>query len=99
MKNMFAMLCSKPAATNAEIGKTIAAILSKTVRPPVASQTARQTSAFARIPRPKTAMKDRSVFAAAVDRAVTPTAASPSRHHSASVTMTTSERAPRAFPT
>jgi hypothetical protein len=44
MKNMLAMLCSNPAATNAEIGKTIAATLSITERSAAASQTARQTS-------------------------------------------------------
>ena len=50
MKNMLATLCSKPAATNAEIGKTIAATLSITDRLAAASQTARQTKAFARMP-------------------------------------------------
>jgi hypothetical protein len=44
MKNMLATLCSNPAATNAEIGKTIAVTLSITERPAAARQTARQTS-------------------------------------------------------
>src|SRR5579859_4073423 len=46
MKNMFATLCSKPDATNAEIGGMIARILSVVVRALYASQTARQTSAL-----------------------------------------------------
>ena len=63
---MFATLCSNPAATNALIGKTIANTLSTTVRPPVASHTARQTKAFARTPRKNTSPNDRPVLLAAV---------------------------------
>jgi len=82
MKNMLAMLCSNPAATNAEIGKTIAATLSITERPAAASQTARQTSALARMPRARTTKKGNEVLTAAVESAVTPIPRSSPRHHS-----------------
>ncbi len=51
MKYMLAMLCSNPAATNAVIGKMIAAILSTVLRALKVSQTARQTRVLQRIPR------------------------------------------------
>ena len=50
MKYMFAMLCSKPTATNAAIGGTIARIRSVVLRAENVSQTAMQTSALQRIP-------------------------------------------------
>jgi hypothetical protein len=77
---------------------TIARILSTTLRPPVASRTARQTSAFARIPRTATTPNDRRTFPAAMESAVTPTASSLSLHQSAAYTMATIERAPTRLP-
>ena len=91
MKYMFAMLCSNPAATNAEIGDTIATTLSSTVRPPVASQMARQTSAFASTPRARTAVNEAGSWRRRLQGRCA-TAASPSRHHSAAVAITTTEK-------
>src|SRR6185369_12500641 len=50
-KYMFAILCSKPAATKAVIGNTIAMILSTVLRALYVNQTARQTSPLHKIPR------------------------------------------------
>src|SRR3990172_1662459 len=68
MKYMLAMLCSKPAATKAEIGKTTARILSATLRPARASQTARQTRMLQRIPLKKASQKGSVTFTFAASR-------------------------------
>ena len=59
MKYMFAMLCSKPKATNADIGNTIARILLVTLRPPVARKIARHTNMLQRIARKNALEKSR----------------------------------------
>ena len=51
MKYMFATECSKPIATKAAIGGTMARIRSVVVRAEYVSQTARQTRPLQRIPR------------------------------------------------
>ena len=53
MRYMLAMLCLKPAATNAVTGSTMATILSVTLRPAIAIQTAMQTSTLDNTPRKK----------------------------------------------
>ena len=62
---MFATQCSKPAATNAAMGKTTARILSDTLRPALASHTARQTSTLQSTPLKKASLKDNEHLAAA----------------------------------
>jgi hypothetical protein len=66
MKYMLAMLCSKPAATNAEIGNTIAITLSVRLRPAIAIHTAMQTSTLQSTPRRNAVQNGSSTFAAAI---------------------------------
>ncbi|AJR05443.1 hypothetical protein H744_1c0418 [Photobacterium gaetbulicola Gung47] len=66
MKYILAILCSKPAATNAEIGNTIATALSITLRPANAIQTAMHTSTLHNKPRKKAVQNGNSHFAAAI---------------------------------
>jgi hypothetical protein len=67
MKYMFATLCSKPAATNAAIGGTIARIRSVVVRALKVSQTARQTRALQACERDRL-HEAGLVFVAAIER-------------------------------
>ena len=73
MKYILAMLCSKPAATNAVIGKIIAAILSSVLRALKVNQTARHTNPLQRMPSATACKKSRSDLAAPIRNAVTPT--------------------------
>lgn len=64
--NMFATECSNPAATKAEIGPTMARILSATVLPAKVSHTARQTSRLQPMPKTKLSIGVCDTFAVAV---------------------------------
>ena len=77
-KNQLAMECSKPIATNAVIGKRIAKILPDTLRAPIASQIARQTSTLHRTQRVNASDRDRATLVWAMFTKVCPTALSPS---------------------
>ena len=68
--------CSNPHATNAVIGKTVARILSVTLRAPMHSQTARQTSTLQRTPRTKAETGSRAILLRAIRTIVSPTAPS-----------------------
>src|SRR6516162_6480182 len=68
-KYMFTTECSNPAATNAEIGKSTARILSAVERAPTASHTARQTRTLQRIPRKNALSNGRDTLATAILRA------------------------------
>ena len=72
MKNMLAMLCSNPDATNAVIGKKMAKIFQVTSSEAVLNQTAKHTSQLQAIPRHKASVKERVTFEAAVESAATP---------------------------
>ena len=74
---MLAIECSKPSATKAEIGKTIARILPDTLCAANDSQIARQTSALANTPRRNASAKSSSTLAVAIATAVAATAPSP----------------------
>ena len=74
---MFAMLCSKPAATNAAIGGTIERTLSTVVRALKHIHTARQTNALHMIPSVSAGTKASDAFACAVLSAASPTAPPP----------------------
>ncbi len=65
---ILAMLCSKPAATNADIGKTIATTLSMTLRPANAIHTAMQTKTLHRTPLKKAVQNGMVHLAAAILR-------------------------------
>src|SRR3972149_6625634 len=65
-KYMFATLCSKPAATNAEMGNTMAMILSVTLRPAMAIHTARHTRMLHKIPLKNASQNGREAFATAI---------------------------------
>ena len=62
---MLAMECSKPAATKAEIGKTIAINLSVTVRPAKVIHTAVHTSTLHSTPRQKAVQNGKLHFTSA----------------------------------
>src|SRR3989338_11408027 len=66
MKYMLAILCSKPAATNAETGKTIASTLSTTLRPASAIHNARHTRMLHSTPLKNADQKESAHFAAAI---------------------------------
>ncbi len=68
MKYMFAMECSKPAATKAEIGNTIATSLSTTLRPANAIHMPKHTSALHSTPRKNASLHGSVVLAAAMLR-------------------------------
>ncbi len=72
---MLAMLCSNPAATNAEMGNTIATALSTTLRPACAIHTAIQTSTLHSTPLKKAVQNGSAALAAAMlttSRAIAP---------------------------
>ena len=69
------------------------------VRPPVASHTARQTKAFASIPRKNTSPNDSAALPAAVASAVDTDRAIACCHHPARHTITAIHTAPTKFPT
>ena len=71
---MLATLCSKPAATNADMGKMTAKILSVTLRPARASHTAKQTKMLQTIPLKKASQKGSAALATAIFTALIPTA-------------------------
>lgn len=66
MKYMFAILCSNPAATNAETGKMIATALSTTLRPAIAIHTAMHTSTLHSTPRKNASQNGRAHLAIAI---------------------------------
>ena len=66
MKYMFAIECSKPAATKAEIGNTIATALSTTLRPASAIQIAMHTSRLQSTPRKNASVKGIAILADAI---------------------------------
>ena len=70
------MLCSKPAATKALIGKTTATALSTTLRPAIAIHTAMQTSTLHSTPRKKASHSGSACLARAIRTTVRPTAPS-----------------------
>src|SRR5678815_3829941 len=72
-KYMLATECSNPQATNAVIGKTVARILSVTLRAPMHNQTARQTSTLQRIPRTTAETGSRAILLRAIWTIVSPT--------------------------
>src|SRR5208282_6381782 len=72
-KYMLATECSKPAATNAEIGRIRPMILSVTERPAAAIQTARQTSKLHRMPLKKSVVREGEIFPTAVVSIAKPT--------------------------
>ena len=65
---MLAIECSKPAATNAEIGKTMAMNLSVTLRPASVIHTAMHTSTLHSIPRKNASASDSEPLACAIAR-------------------------------
>ena len=65
-KNMLAMLCSKPAATKAVMGRRIPIILSTSERPATAIHTARHTSMLASSPRTNAVPNDRFTLSLAI---------------------------------
>src|SRR6266567_536524 len=66
MRYMLATLCSNPAATNADIGKTMATALSMTLRPAKAIHTAMQTRTLQSTPLKKAVEKGSATLAAAI---------------------------------
>src|SRR3990172_5820262 len=80
MKYILAMLCSNPAATNAEMGGMMARIRSVVVRALKVSQTARHTRALHRIPSATAGMNDNPDLAFAVASAAAPTNPFPCRY-------------------
>ena len=78
-KYMLATECSKPAATKALIGGTMARTRSAVVRAESVSQTARQTSVLQSTPSATACAKPSSTLACAMARAVTPKAPPPAR--------------------
>ena len=71
---MLAMLCSKPAATKALTGNTIAIALSITLRPAMAIQTAMQTSKLHSTPRKNASCQGSPCLASATLNTVWPIA-------------------------
>src|SRR5690606_11392760 len=96
--NMLAIECSKPSATNAAIGGTIATTLSTTLRPAAAIQIARQTSTVHSAPRTKATSHGSAAFAAATSIALRATRPSPSRGVSARSTSAARPAAPTRLP-
>lgn len=78
IKYIFATECSKPSATKAEMGNTIAKTLLATSRAAKQSQTARHTSALHKIPLTNACRGSRFILATAMFRAVSSTAPAPS---------------------
>src|SRR5215217_5317002 len=66
------MECSSPIVTNAVIGNTTASTLSVTVRPPMASHTARHTRALQSTPRATASITPKSALCRPMARAVAP---------------------------
>ena len=77
IKYIFAMQCSKPAATKAVIGKITARILSVVLRALIAIHTAKQTNTLHRIPNTKASTKPMPVLVLAIFNAGKPTALPP----------------------
>ena len=71
---MLATECSNPPATNAVVGKTVARILSVTLRAPMHNQTARQTSTLQRTPRARAETGSSAILLRAIWTIVSPTA-------------------------
>src|SRR5258706_8042113 len=98
-KYMLAMLCSKPIATNAATGGTMAITLSVTDRADIDSHTARHTSALARMPETNAAGMARWVLVVAMSRARRPTEPSPASILRDSTTSIAVAHAPTMLPT
>ena len=73
IKYILAIECSKPQATNALTGNTMANILSTTFLPEKQSQTARHTRALQSIPLTNASIKPKLTFALAIKTALAPT--------------------------
>ena len=98
MKYMLAMLCSKPAATKAVIGKTIATALPAALLAARLSQTARVTRTLQRIPRATAWTKPYESFVLAMRRAAPPTSLFPRSQLPATKTSSAVATAPTKLP-